>query len=183
MAERSTSARGWSRASGQEPDLVRDVLQPDVGALLERHNVVPGGRPVGRVDHQHDLVVKAVDRTVVHEGALVGEERGVLHAARGERRDVIAGNAIHQGVPVGAGDLELAHMVDVEDANGGPDRGVLGENAGRVLDRHLVAGERHHLGAEGHVGVVDGGALEAEVGHERLGDAPPIRAARSAFWT
>ena len=47
-----------------------------------------------------------------------------------------------------AGEAQLAHMRHVEEA--GPRAGVqmLGEDAGRVVHRHLIAGKRHHAGAE-----------------------------------
>ena len=44
-------------------------------------------------------------------------------------------------------------------AGAGSNGVVLGEDAG-VLHRHLPAGERHQLGAEGLVGVVERGAAE-----------------------
>ena len=42
----------------------------------------------------------------------------------------------------------LAHVGDVEQAGVLARPVVLGEDAGRVLHRHVVAGERHHAGAE-----------------------------------
>ena len=43
---------------------------------------------------------------------------------------------------------ELAHMRDVEQAGGRAHMQVLLQNAGRVLHRHLIAGERHHACAK-----------------------------------
>ena len=42
----------------------------------------------------------------------------------------------------------LAHMRDVEQPGGGARVQVLGEDAGGILHRHVVAGERHHARAE-----------------------------------
>ena len=54
-----------------------------------------------------------------------------------------------------AGDARLAEVRDVEDADRRAHRGVLADDAAAgVLDRHLPAAEVGHLGAEGHVPVV-----------------------------
>ena len=45
----------------------------------------------------------------------------------------------------------LAHVRDIEQPGGSARVQVLFQNASRVLHRHLVAGERHHLGAELHM--------------------------------
>ena len=74
-------------------------------------------RRVRGVDHDHQLVVEPVDRAVVHEGALGREDRrSTARRPARARDDVVAGDPVDEGVPVGAGDLELAHVGDVEDA-------------------------------------------------------------------
>ncbi len=145
-------------------------------------------RGVRRVDHDHQLVVEAIDGAVVDEGALGREDRRVLHLARLERADVVAGDPVDEGVPVGPGDLELAHVGDVEDPGAAPHRLVLGEDAGRVLHRHLPAGERAPSWRRGATWrVVERGALERrsvrrssfgcpshQGRHERLLDVQPV---------
>ena len=42
----------------------------------------------------------------------------------------------------------LAHMRDVEQARLAARVVMFGQDSGRILHRHLVAGERHHAGAE-----------------------------------
>ena len=59
-----------------------------------------------------------------------------------------------------AADDELAHVRDVEQPAALAHRLVFGGDALRVLDRHLVAGERDDLGAERDVLFVEGRALE-----------------------
>ena len=49
-----------------------------------------------------------------------------------------------------AGNFDLAHVGDVEQARRGADGHVLGGDAG-VLDGHVPAAERDHAGAEGDV--------------------------------
>ena len=117
-------------------------------------------RGVRGIDHDHELVFEAIDRAVVHEGALGRQDRRVLHPARLQRADVVAGDPVDERVPVGAGDLELAHVGDVEDPGAGPHRVVLGQDPGGILHRHLPAGERHHLGAQASVGIEQGGSSE-----------------------
>ena len=69
------------------------------------------------VHHDHHLVVEAVDGAVVDERALARRGSPEYCTSPGvERADVVAGDPVDEGVPVGAGDLELAHVRDVEDA-------------------------------------------------------------------
>jgi len=58
------------------------------------------------------------------------------------------------------GEPHLAHVRDVEQAGGRPRLGVLGQDTGRVLHRHLVAGERHEARAEFAMKIVKRCAFE-----------------------
>jgi hypothetical protein len=138
----------------EQADVAGDVLEPNVGAALVGHDVLPGPGGIRGVDHDHELVLEPVDGAVVHESPLRGEYRGVLHAAGLERSDVVAGDPIDERVPVGPADFELSHVGDVEQAGTGSDRMMLRENPGRVLHRHLPAGKGDHLGPERLVGVI-----------------------------
>ena len=69
-----------------------------------------------------------------------------------------------QMIGIRADEHHLAHVRDIEQAGLGAGVGVLLEDAGRVLHRHLVAGEGHHLGAEGDVQVVQRGAQHGRGG-------------------
>jgi hypothetical protein len=46
---------------------------------------------------------------------------------------------------------------EIEDADPGPDRAMLGGNPGLVLDRHIPATEGHHAGTGGEMAAVKGG--------------------------
>ena len=151
---------GLGALQRQQPDLAGDVLEADVDAALLLDDVLPGLGRVRGVDHDHELVVEPVDGAVVDEGALRREDRGVLHPAGLERADVVAGDPVHEGVPVGPGDLELAHVGDVEHPGAGAHRVVLGQDAGGILHRHLPAGEGDHLGAQASVRIEQRGASE-----------------------
>ena len=165
--------------------LVGDVAQPDVGPALLGDDVLPVLGDVRRVDDQHHLVVEAVHETIVHERPLLGEQPRVLRLAGLERRHVVAGDALHERVAVGPGDLELSHVGHVEHAHSFAHRLVLGADARGVGHRHLEAGEGHDFRPQGHVDVVERGALERggrrRFGH-RSGDHP-IKVASSAFCT
>ena len=71
---------------------------------------------------------------------------------------------VEEGAGVRPVDGEASHVGDVEDAGGGAYCTGLGEDA-RVLNGHVVPGERHHAGAEGYVVVVQDSGAEGGVCH------------------
>ena len=73
-----------------------------------------------------------------------------------------------RGERVLPGDLDLAHVADVEQPGPRAHRHVLGGDA-RVLDRHVPAGERHHAGVGSAMARVQRGF--AELGDGRVGHA------------
>ena len=62
-----------------------------------------------------------------------------------------ASSAARGRLVIGPDQEGLAHMRDVEQAGVLARPVMLGEDAGRVLHRHVVAGEGHHAGAERHM--------------------------------
>ena len=166
--EQGLRARALHR---EQAGVVRDVAQPHVGAALLLHDVLPVPRDVRGVHDHHQPVLEPVHETVVHERALLGQDRGILGLPGAQGPDIVTRHALHEGVAVGAGDLELTHVRDVEHAHALAHRPVLGRDPRGVAHGHLVAAERHHLGAQAHVNVVQRSALH------------PSRVASSAFWT
>src|SRR5204862_7276998 len=73
--------------------------------------------------------------------------------------DIVARDALHERVPVRAGDLELTHVGYIEHPHALAHGAVLGRDPPWVADRHLVAAERHQLGAARDVDLVQRGAL------------------------
>ena len=67
-------------------------------------------------------------------------------------------------VMIGTDQEGLPHVRDIEQPGLVARVQVLLEDAERILHRHLVAGERHHLGAERHVQLVERRALQGCVG-------------------
>ncbi|GMA77216.1 hypothetical protein GCM10025880_36330 [Methylorubrum aminovorans] len=111
------------------------------------------GRLVGSVDHDVQPIGQARDHQVVEDAAGLVRQEAVALAPDAEPEDIDR-NQCFEGAGrlrdiAGAGrQRDLAHMRDVEEPGGRPRMQVLLEQPGGVLQRHRVARERHHLGAE-----------------------------------
>ncbi|OIQ77767.1 hypothetical protein GALL_405330 [mine drainage metagenome] len=105
-------------------------------------------------------------QVVEQSAGLVGEVAVALAAQR-QADDVDRDQALERGGRVGAADAHLAHVRDVEQAGAGASRAVLGHHAAGVLDRHFIAGERHHLGTQAQVQLIKRRAQQ-RFGHARL---------------
>src|SRR2546430_16934488 len=85
---------------------------------------------------------------------------------------------LHESVAVGARDLELPHVGDIEPPHVVAHRPMLGGDPGRVAHGHFVSTERHHLGAQRDVDLVERGALRTfhvrASPHEPRGMAPGL---------
>ena len=85
---------------------------------------------------------------------MVVKELGIALAAAAEIEDVGGHKRFqrrgHRLVAV-ADQKGLAHVGDVEQAGGASGVIVLGDDAGRVLHRHVVPGKRHHARTECHM--------------------------------
>jgi hypothetical protein len=133
---------------------------------------------VGGVDDQHEAIVVPVDDQVVQDAAVLAQEGRVLRPPWLQLGRVVGREVLHARLGIAPADLHLAHMRDVEEPRPGAHREVLRADP-LVLDRHGVAGEGHHLGAERLVLVVQRrvlqcfrhGSREMEV---RGGDAPTV---------
>ncbi len=91
------------------------------------------------------------------------EQRGVVRLAVLEARRIVHGDVLHGGQRAGAAELDLAHVADVEEADAGAHRHVLGDQAAAgtgIFDGHVPAAEVDHLGLECAVRGVEGGLLE-----------------------
>ncbi len=119
------------------------------------------------VDDDEVVVVgELVEDDVVDEGAVGVEHGGVVGLADLQFAAVVHEQALEGGEGAGAAELDVAHVGDVEEADGGADGHVLGDEAG-VLDGHVPAAEVDHFGFVAAVGGVEGGFAEGggEVGH------------------
>ena len=106
----------------------------------------------GGVDHQEQMAAEIRDHQIVENAAaLVGELRVAL-PARCNADNILR----HQPLQRGGGVLDmagfrmqrdLAHMRDVEQAGVAAGVQMFLHHAAWILHRHVIAGERHHLGA------------------------------------
>ena len=128
------------------------------------------------VDHQHQRAVafgagRPRHHQVVENAAVVGEELGIALLAGFEVEDVRRQQRLdrtRRRRVIGAVQPAQAHVADVEEAGLLARPQVLLEHAERILHGHVVAGERHHLGAGRDVGVMEGSAPEWRTG-SRIG--------------
>lgn len=97
---------------------------------------------------------------VVADAALVVEQQGVADGSGHEACDV----ARHEGFErsrhrrvVRSHKKRLAHVRHIEQARRGTRVQMLGEHAVLILDRHVIAGKRHHLCTKRDVERVQGG--------------------------
>ena len=125
-----------------------------VGVLAGRH-----WRPPKRLSPS-----RAIIRSSRTPAVLIGEQ-GVSLPTRSQAHDVHGHDQLQRtrGILAAAGarpDFELSHMRHVEKPGRRADVKVLFQNSARVLNRHLVSGERHHAGAEIEMEPIERRALE-----------------------
>jgi hypothetical protein len=137
---------------GQKRPLGRHVLGLGKGGVIELdvrgihdEQVVVAPAPVG-------------DEIVDDPASVVGEQR-VLGVAVSRLVEVIGEARLQVVVGAVPRDLQLSHVRDVEDARRCPHRAVLAHD-GRVLHRHLPAGEGDEARAESGVPLVQRRAPE-----------------------
>ena len=118
------------------------------------HRVVVGG-----VADDEVRAVDVVADQVVDDPAVLLAEHRVLRLAGLERAGIAHQRVTQEGHRLGSGDVDLAHVRQVEEAGRGTHRAVLLED-GSVLHRHLVAGERDEPPARSGVPVVERGARQ-----------------------
>ena len=128
----------------------------------------------------------ARDHQVVEDAAVVGKKLRIAlligFQAHDIRRNERFERPCHGFVALVLGDQEsLAHVGNIEQARMLAGPVVLGHDAGGVLDRHVIAGERHHARAKGNMLGMKGG-LQRLVGVDRLGHGISSKArVRRAF--
>ena len=163
--ERLEDRLGLRSLQGQQRELVAQVVEPAARRLLGEQPVPVLLDVRGVHDHEVAALGAAVDDDVVHRAARGHGQRGVLRLPVHELRDVVGRHALQEGEGALPLDLELAHVGDVEEAGGGPDGRVLGDEA-RVLDGHVPPAEGHHPGPAFPVDGVEW--RSAELGHRTI---------------
>ncbi len=146
-----------------QPERALDGDRREVGAV-GYHHVLRGilledGQDRGRVrsvgDDQPAVLGHAVGDQVVDDAALLVKDQVVLLAADRQLREVVREASLEPGQSPRALHVHLAQVGEVEHPHGLAHGPVLGEGP-RVLDGHGPARELPHLGAEGHVLVLEG---------------------------
>jgi hypothetical protein len=155
--------QGQQRALGHGNDLAEAA---DAGLQVGGVGVLATGV------HHHEQVaeagavggLRAGDHQVVLQAAGVIGEQGVALLAGRQVDDVHRHQGFQGGGGIFAHQAQLAHVGDVEQGGGLAALAVLGHQAGRVLHRHGVAGERHHAGAQLKVQCVQGRVEQGGLG-------------------
>ena len=103
-----------------------------------------------RVDHQikRALAHKPRRHEIILDPALIVQQQRVSHLPVFEADDVRRRELFERARRILAVEEGLPHMRDVEKPCAGARMQMFLDDAGRVLHRHLVAREGHHLGAE-----------------------------------
>ncbi len=122
----------------------------------------------------------ASDHEIVEDAAILAKQLRIAllvglevqHVGGNQRLERLG----HGFVALVLGDEEgLAHMGDVEQPRMLAGPVVLGEDARGILHRHVVAGEGHHAGAEGHMLGMERGFQERLVAMRWLGHRVPSK--------
>ena len=146
---------------GQKPAREHRLDLAGRGEMLLQMREV--GVLAGGIDHQQEVIARAGHHEVVEDAAGLVGELGVALLAGFEAGDVGRHQRLQRlgrALPRFRGEPHLAHVRDVEQAGGGAGLGMLGQDAGRILHRHFVAGERHEARAQLAMQIVKRCALE-----------------------
>jgi CBS-domain-containing membrane protein len=85
---------------------------------------------------------------IVENAAAVIEQLRVADSVKRMRGDVGRRQLLEAFRRFGSFEERLTHMRDVEEAGSGARMQMLSENAGRILHRHVIAGEGNHARAK-----------------------------------
>ena len=170
-------ARQDRRRSGtldrDEGHLAGPVVESDAGRQvgLDVREILGDVRGV----HDHEVLVigEAVDDHVIDDRSTLVREEPVARLAHGEARDVARDEPVDRRAGAGPDEEELAHVREIEQPRVLSHGTMLGDDAGRILDRHLVARELHHLSAGADVLVVQRRALQGVVVPGRVAHTGP----------
>ena len=109
---------------------------------------------IGGIDDEEELVVRhLVDKQIVHGAAILMQHHAIVYLAHGSTGNVVGEDVLHELLRLGTAHQHLAHVAHVEHAACLAHGIVLVHDVG-VLDGHLKAPERHHLGTQCNVLVV-----------------------------
>ena len=131
--------------------VLRLQMAPQMGDVL----VAAAG-----IDDDEKKIAGVADDEVVENAAALGGEQGVAGLALLQPLDVPWNEPLDRRRGLGPAQGDLAHVRDVEQPCGGPALLMLGDDAARILDRHLPAREGDHPGTQLAMEIEEGRALE-----------------------
>ena len=114
------------------------------------------GLLAGGVDDEKEMIAAMGDHEVIENSAIrVGEQciplAAGLQAQEIDRHEPLQRRRGIRHAPGFGSHDDLTHVGNVEQARGGTRVQMLLENAWRIVNRHLIAGERHHARALRHM--------------------------------
>ncbi len=136
-------------------------------------------RLAGGVDHKEQVIAAIGDHQVVEDAARgIGEQRislaALLQLQDRHRHQTLQRQRRVRHVARLRAQKHLAHVADIENPGMGPAMQMLFQHAHRILHRHVVAREGHHLRPKLDMQIVKTGPVQF-----RHGSAPSAFVARS----
>ena len=126
--------------------------------------------PTG-IDDENEMIPTVADHEIIDDSALLVEEKGVLAGAGLELFDVVGQHFVEPGDRARAAGDELAHVRDVEHADGVADGEMFFDDAA-VLHWHEPAAKGNDAGTEADVLLVKRRFFVGSLAHgERLDGA------------
>jgi hypothetical protein len=146
--------RGRLRTLQGEQGLLAHMIEHD-GARQARFQMLDVAGLGGAVHDHIEMAAAPRDHQIVDDPALGIEQQRVTEPPVLQEGEVGGEQGLQPLFRIRAGDDQLAHMADVEQAGAGARPFMLGHDA-FILDGHRIAGERHHAAAAGAVPAVEG---------------------------
>ncbi len=132
-----------------------DVFQLDRFAGVMRRDPFPVFFSRACIDDQQQVVCcETINHQIVNDRALWRCQCRVLRLTVDEFTDVVRGDAIDESDSIGATNVDLTHMRDVEQSGVGSCAQVFFDRPGGILHGHIPAAEVDHASTQLPVGAV-----------------------------
>ena len=130
---------------GQQRVFIQMVQRDIIGQrFAQGADIVPLGRAV---DHQIKRIGPARNHQIIKHAAILIKQQRIALLTEFERGEINRQHRFDRRVQIGAGQQQLAHVADIEQARILARPVVFGDDApGRpgIVDRHVIARKRHH---------------------------------------
>ncbi len=126
---------------GEQRVLVHVLKRDRVGQVFAHvRDVVPLGRAV---HHQIERIFQPRDHQIIQHAAIIVDQQRIALLTDLQGRKIDRQDRFERGIKAFARQHQLAHVGDIEQARILARPGVFCHDP-FILDRHLIAGERHH---------------------------------------